>query len=101
MTIGAALSKSQLDSDMAAVALGIAKLLRQIDQLHEFFLITPDATLEGLTPVAYTAAEVATLKSAWNNDAPLLASIIRGQVNLPSAQDFRANLFQMIADGLV
>lgn len=100
MTIGIALTKPQLDADMAAAALEIAKILRVIDQLHEFFLITPDATLESAA-IGYTAAEVATLKSCWNNDGPLLAQIIRGQVALPAAQDFRANLFQLIGDGLI
>lgn len=98
MSIGIALNKAQLDADMASAALEIAKLLRVIDQLHEFFLITPDATLTG---IGYTAAEVATLKTCWNTDGPLLAQVIRGQVALPAAQDFRANLFQLIGDGLI
>ena len=100
MSIGIALAKAQLDADMAAAALDLAKLLRVIDQLHEFFLITPDATLEA-APLGYTAAEVATLKTCWNTDAVLLAQIIRGQAALPAAQDFRANLFQLIGDGLI
>lgn len=97
MTIGIALTKQQLDSDMATVGLEMARLLREIDQLHEFFLITPDPTLTGL---GYTAAEVATLKSIWNTDMVTLAAVIRGQQPLPAAQDFRANLFQLIGDGL-
>ncbi len=100
MTIGTPLQKTTLDSDMADVGLRIAKVLREIDQLHQFFLITPDAVLEALLPVAYTAAEVATLKTIWNADMPLLAQVIRGQAPLPASQDFRANLFQLIADGL-
>lgn len=99
MTIGIALTKAQVDTDTAAAGLEVARLLRVLDQLHEFFLITPDATLTGLTP-GYTAAEVATLKTIFNGDMVTLAAVIRGQQALPSAQDFRANLFQLIGDGL-
>lgn len=97
MTIGIPLTKSTLDSDMGQIALEQAKFLRLLDQIHETFLIHPDADF---TAIGYTAGEVATMKSAWNNDGPLLASIIRGQAALPVAQDFRANIAQMQGDGI-
>ena len=97
MTIGIALTKAQLDADMATTALSIAKLLREIDQFQEFFNITPDATL---TTLGYVAAEEAILRSAWATDAVLLASIIRGTATLGAVKDFRSNLFQLIGDGL-
>lgn len=97
MPIGIPLSKTQLDSDMGQVAVELVRLLRQLDQLHELFLLHPDADFTGL---GYTATEVATLKSAWNNDGPLLASIIRGQSTLGVAQDFRANICLMMGDGI-
>lgn len=97
MAIGTGLIKAQIDADVAAAALTAVKLLRMLDQLHEFFLITPDASLTA-AGVGYTQAEVNTMKAAFNADGPLIASIFRGQATLGAAQDFRANLFQMCGD---
>lgn len=97
MTIGIALTKGQLDTDVGAAALELVKLLRVIDQLQELFLIHADADF---TALGYTAGEVATMKSAWLTDAPQLAQIVRGLAALPVAKDFRANIDLMMGDGL-
>lgn len=97
MTIGIALNKAQLDADMGAAVLELVGFIRRAQQLQELFLIHPDADF---TALGYTAAEVTTLKSAWLTDAPQLVQITTGAATLATAKDFRANLFQMMGDGL-
>lgn len=91
MTLGITTTKLQLDAISGGIALDLAKVMREIEELHHFLLITPDSTLVAL---GYTSAEVATLKSAFT-DGDKLGQIYEGTVNLPTAQDFRLNLSQL------
>lgn len=97
MTIGIALTKQQLDADTGSLALEMVRFLARLQQMREFFQITPDATLEGLAP-GYSAAEVATLKSAFVSDAGTIINVLTGAAALPAAQDLRANIFQCCGD---
>lgn len=97
MTIGIALNKSQLDADTGALALEMARFIRRLQEIREFYLITPDAVL---TALGYTTSEVATQKSAWITDGGIIINVLTGAAALPTAQDMRANIFQMYGDGL-
>lgn len=99
MTIGIALNKAQLDADQGAAVLHLVAFMRMAQQLQETFNIHPDADFIGLNP-PYTAAEVATMKTAWLTDAPQLIQIIINLATLGATKDFRAALFQMIGSGL-
>lgn len=103
MTIGIALQKANLDADMGNAALHLVTFLRMTDQLHETLLIASDAELKALgytDGTNSTPNEIATIKSAWNNDAVLIANLVRGLATLGAAQDLRANLFQMVGTGV-
>lgn len=96
MSIGlnANLTKAGLDGDLGSAALALRNAFRRIQQLEHFCLITPDGTL---TALGYTAAEVATLKSAMS-DGDKLRQIYEGSLALPATQDFRLNLDQLSGD---
>lgn len=96
MSIGIAVTKQQLDADMGALALELARTMRRLTEMQQFFNITPDATL---TTLSYTPAEITVLRSGWGTDGPQLVSIYQGQAALPAAKDFRANIGQMAGDG--
>jgi uncharacterized protein YaiL (DUF2058 family) len=94
MTIGLQLQKAQLDRDLGQTALALRKVLAQIEQLHHFCLITPDATLVNL---GYTQAEVNTIKSAFV-DGDTLNSLATGTGTLAAPQNLLANLDQLAGD---
>jgi hypothetical protein len=89
--IGLQLTRNQIDLQAGQVALELAKVMRQVAELHHFFLITPDSVLVSL---GYSSAEVATVKSAFG-DGDLLRQVYEGSASLPAAQDFRVNLSQL------
>lgn len=99
MTIGTPISKGQLDADMAAGVNHLIAFRRIAAQLQVSFNMHPDADYTAAS-VGYSAAEVATMKSAWLTDAPQLAQIIDGLAALGAAKDFRASLYQMAGDGV-
>lgn len=98
MTIGSPIDKNVLNADMAAGVNHLIAFRRIASQLQVTFNMHPDADY---TAVGYTAAEVATMKSAWLTDAPQLAQIIDGLATLAATKDFRASLYQMAGDGVV
>ena len=99
MTIGlnSNVTKTSLDSDTGNACAALRKAFAQIEELHHYFLITPDATL---TSLGYTASEVAIIKSAFS-DGDQLYNIAIGNATLVSAVNLMANIDQMIGDGLV
>lgn len=99
MTIGIVLTKQQVDADTGSIANEMVRFLRALATMREFLQITPDATLETptLTP-GYSAAEVATMKSAFITDATTIINVLMGVAPLPVAQDLRANIFQFCGD---
>jgi hypothetical protein len=77
MSIGFVVTKQQLDGEMGANALALRHDFRIALEKRHFFVITPDATLVAL---GYTAAEVATIKSAYADlEAAYNAMVAAGQ----------------------
>jgi hypothetical protein len=64
MSIGTIVDKPFLDGTIGVNVLNLLRELRKADELHHYFVITPDATL---TAMGYTAGEVATIKSAYGD----------------------------------
>jgi hypothetical protein len=91
MTIGAAVTKPQLDNEMAQDVQTLRLAFRKIEERRLYFLTNPDAVFVAM---GYTLAEVATVKSAWaDGDTIRLAATAAGTI--PVATNLMANLNQL------
>jgi hypothetical protein len=95
MSIGlnAVMTKATLDNDVGRTASMFHEAFERIRRHRHFFVITPDATLVAL---GYTAAEVATMKSAFA-DGDLVRQAVEGSITLPQL-DYRLNLDLLAGD---
>lgn len=81
-------TRADIDDRSGALAVGLRNLFEQIDAFGSYLDGTPDNTLQ-TPPQSYTNAEVAQLKSAFN-DLRRLGRIYRGEEAGGDAYDFRS-----------
>lgn len=91
MSIGIAVSKTQLDEVSGSIASDLRKVFDDINELNTWLL---GKTESDLTAMGYTVGEVAVLKSAYA-DIAQLRTIFTGAANLTVAKDFRVFLKQL------
>jgi hypothetical protein len=94
------LTRATFDADLGAPLLTLDKVFAQIRAMSLFLTATPDTFFTTGTQFVplYTAAEVATFKSAYA-DAEQLDQIYQGLVALAASKDFRANAKQIWGAG--
>jgi hypothetical protein len=83
--VGITLTKQSIDATSGSVAVAVDTALTRVRQFKYFLDGTVDADLVAL---GYTAAEVATLRSAYT-DLDQLATVYQGGALLAVAKDFR------------
>jgi hypothetical protein len=93
MAAGLPKARSDVDNQSGSLSVSLRNIFDAIDQFKLFLDSTPDAELEA-APYNYTAGDVATLKSAYN-DLAKLGRIYRGADTQSSAYDFRTFAHQL------
>lgn len=85
MSVGLTVTKGEIDSRAGDIARAFQQQFENVATMQGYLTATPEADLIAL---GYTADDVATLKTAWN-DLAQLARIWAGAEPLAAAKDFR------------
>jgi hypothetical protein len=85
MAVGLTITKDEIDKRAGDIARSFQRSFEDVGTLKGFLDATPEADLIAL---GYTSAEVASLKTAWN-DLAQLTTIWAGQAALAAPKDFR------------
>src|SRR4029077_12873558 len=93
MAVGFPKARADVDDRSGSLAVTLRNTFDAINQFKLFLDSTPDADLTS-APYNYTAADVAVLKSAYN-DLAKLGQIYQGEIGQSPAYDFRTFAHQL------
>lgn len=91
MSVGIVTTKGTIDATSGMLAQQIAMWTRQVTNLQDFLVATPDVDLQAM---GYTPEDVALLKSAAG-DMNKLAQIYYGEIALPEAYAFETFILRI------
>ena len=90
MAVGTQQDAGSVNAWAGDIALGLERIMTEIQHFKAFLDATPDATLEA-APYSFSATDVSNLKSAFA-DANNLANIYFGTATQATTYDFRTFL---------